>query len=302
MLHNNSILVLGAGELGTPILHNLAKRIDASSNIKLTVLLRSKTILSQAPNINEFRSLGINILQGDLQTDTLSDLTSMFQQFDTIICCTGFAAGRGTQIKVTKAVLAAGVKRYFPWQFGVDYDVVGRASAQDLWDEQLDVRQLLLSQQRTEWVIISTGMFTSFLFEPSFGIVDLKNNIVHALGSFENTITVTTPEDIGMLTVEILFSEPLIANQVVYIAGDTITFKRLADTIDTILDRKVQRVEWSIPKLKEELREDPDNTIKKYRVAFAEGKGVAWEMNKTFNTQKGIEVVDVEQWVQKHLL
>jgi hypothetical protein len=48
--------------------------------------------------------------------------------------------------------LDAGVKRYFPWQFGVDYDVIGGGSAQDLFDEQLDVRDLLRSQDRTEWL------------------------------------------------------------------------------------------------------------------------------------------------------
>jgi len=68
---------------------------------------------------------------------------------------------------LARAVLDAGVRRYVPWQFGVDYDVIGRGSAQDLFDEQLDVRDALRSQSGTEWVIISTGMFTSFLFEPS---------------------------------------------------------------------------------------------------------------------------------------
>ena len=87
-----------------------------------------------------------------------------------------------------------------PWQFGVDYDVLGKGSAQDLFNEQLEVRELLRAQRATEWIIISTGMFTSFLFEPAFGVVDLANNTVNALGSWDTQVTVTTPEDIGMLT------------------------------------------------------------------------------------------------------
>ena len=87
-----------------------------------------------------------------------------------------------------------------PWQFGVDYDVLGKGSAQDLFNEQLEVRELLRAQRATEWIIISTGMFTSFLFEPAFGVVDLAKNTVHALGSWDTQVTVTTPEDIGMLT------------------------------------------------------------------------------------------------------
>ncbi|MGF6660693.1 hypothetical protein QF000_002338 [Paraburkholderia atlantica] len=68
----------------------------------------------------------------------------------------------GVQLKITQAALDAKVKRYFPWRFGVDYDIIGRGSAQVLFDEQLDVRDLLRAQTGTEWVIVSTGMFTSF--------------------------------------------------------------------------------------------------------------------------------------------
>ena len=305
MSHNTSTLVLGAGELGMAVLRNLAKRTASSPNPTLTVLLRPQAINSQEPHkqrdINELRSLGVRFLFGDLVADSVADLATLFGQFHTVIGCTGFVAGSSTQRKLARAVLDAGVKRYVPWQFGVDYDVIGRGSAQNLFDEQLDVRDLLRSQERTEWVIISTGMFTSFLFEPSFGVVDLAQNTVHALGNWDTAVTITTPEDIGTLTAEILFAEPRIVNQIVYTAGDTITYARLADTVDLVLDRKVQRLEWSVPRLKDELARDPDNPIRKYRVVFAEGRGVAWEINKTFNAQRGIAVLGVERWVRENL-
>jgi NmrA-like family len=193
------------------------------------------------------------------------------------------------------------VKRYFPSQFGVDYDAIGRGSAQDLFDDQLAVRDLLRSQDRTEWVIVSTGMFTSFLFEPSFGVVDLAQNTVHALGSWDTAITVTTPEDIGALTAEVVFAEPRIVNRVVYTAGDTVTYARLADVVEAVLGRKVRGVEWSLPALKGELAKVPDNPIKKYRVVFAEGRGVSWEIGRTFIAQRGIGVSNVEQWAQENL-
>jgi hypothetical protein len=193
------------------------------------------------------------------------------------------------------------VNRYFPWQFGVDYDVIGRGSAQDLFDEQLDVRDLLRSQDRTEWIIISTGMFTSFLFEPSFGVIDLAQNIIHALGSWGNAVTVTTPKDIGDLTAEIVFAEPRIVNSVVYTAGDTVSYERLADIVESVLGRKLRRVEWSVPMLKNELAKDPNNPIKKYRVVFAEGRGVSWDIGKTFNAERAIKVMNVEQWARDNL-
>jgi hypothetical protein len=305
MSNNISILVLGAGELGMAVLRNLARHAALFPGTTLTVLLRPATVTSDDPSkqtdLTELRSLGVTFLPGDLVADSTTDLSALLKGFHTVIGCTGFVAGRSVQLKLARAALDTGVKRYFPWQFGVDYDVIGRGSAQDLFDEQLDVRDLLRSQDRMEWVIVSTGMFTSFLFEPSFGVVDLAQNTIHALGSWDTAVTVTTPEDIGALTAEIVFAEPRIVNGVVYTAGDTVTYERLADIVDSVLGQNVRRVEWSVPVLKDELTKDPNDPIKKYRVVFAEGKGVSWEVGKTFNVQRGMEVTDVKQWARENL-
>ncbi|HOA76056.1 MAG TPA: aromatic alcohol reductase [Phycisphaerae bacterium] len=306
MSDKKSILVLGAGELGMAILRSLSKRASQRSDSDLTVLLRPSTIASNDPakqrDIAELRSLGVRFLAGDLVKNSAAELAGLFKHFHTVIGCTGFVTGRRILLKQAQAALDAGVQRFIPWQFGVDYDIIGRGGAQDLFDEQLDVRDLLRSQDRMEWIIVSTGMFTSFLFVPEFGVVDLANNIVHALGSWDTAVTVTTPEDIGELTAEILYAEPRIVNRVVYTAGDTIIYRRLADIVDSVLDRKVQRVEWSVSRLKDELAADPENSFKKYRVVFAEGRGVAWDMEQTFNAQHGIKVKNVEQWVRDNLM
>jgi NmrA-like family len=305
MSDNTSILVLGAGELGMAVLRGLAGCAARTPGTTLSVLLRPSTIASQDParqrDIAELRSLGVEPLPGDLVEGSAAELSALFEDFHTVIGCTGFVAGRSIQLKLARAALDAGVKRYFPWQFGVDYDAIGRGSAQDLFDEQLDVRDLLRSQDRTEWVIVSTGMFTSFLFEPSFGVVDLAEDTVHALGSWDTAVTVTTPEDIGVLTAEIVFAEPQIMDRVVYTAGDTITYGRLADIVDSVLGRKVRQVAWSVPELKADLARDPGNSIKKYRVVFAEGRGVSWAMDRAFNAEREIKVSDVEQWARANL-
>ncbi len=300
-----NFLVLGAGELGMAVLRHLAKRIDATSGPTLSVLLRPGSIASKDTgkkrHLASLRSLGVRIVSGDLAEDSPATLSAIFKNFHTVVGCTGFVGGSGTQLRIARAVLDAAVSRYVPWQFGVDYDVLGRGSAQDLFDEQLDVRDFLRTQDRTAWIIISTGMFTSFLFEPSFGVVDLAQNTVHALGSWETAVTVTTPDDIGVLTAEILLGEPPIVDQVVYTAGDTVTYAQLADTVDSVLSRKMERAEWTVPWLKDELAKDPTDTMKKYRVVFAEGRGVAWAMDHTVNAQRGIRLMNVEQWARENL-
>lgn len=294
----SSILVLGAGELGMAVLRELAAQATPR-HTRIAALLRPASL--QSPWAETLRELGVELLAGDLQHDSQSTLAQQFSAFTTVICCTGFAAGPGTQCKLARAAIEAGVQRFVPWQFGVDYDVIGRGSPQDTFDEQLDVRELLRSQHGTQWLIISTGMFTSFLFEPSFGVVDLAHNSVHALGSWDTAVTVTTPEDIGRLTAQIVLAEPAITNQVVYTAGDTLTYGQLADTVDTVLGITLKRAPWSVPSLLEALAQDPDDNLKKYRAVFAQGHGVAWDPAVTFNVQHGVAVTDVASWIRQHL-
>jgi len=91
-----------------------------------------------------------------------------------------------------------------------------------------------------------------------------------------------------------------IINRVIYTAGDTVTYAQLADIVESILSRKVQRVEWSVPRLKEELAKDPDDTSRN-TVVFVEGKGVSWAVDKTFNVQRRWRLRVSQWWAQENL-
>lgn len=302
---SENILVLGAGELGLPVLRNLALRAKDVEGTKISVLLRESTVTSDEPGkqfvITEIRNLGINIVTGDLVMSSVDDLASLFAQFDTVVGCTGYAAGINTPMKLAQATLQARIPRYFPWQFGADFDAIGRGSPQDIFDAQIDVRDLLRSQHETEWVIISTGIFMSYLFEPDFGVVDLQNDTVHALGSIDNTMTLTTPDDIGMLTAAIVFKTPRIRNEIVYIAGDTLTYAEVADKLQSALGRPFSCTEWSEQYLMDKLALNPQDMMSKYRAVFAQGRGVAWDKKQTFNERHNIPVTDVAAWINANL-
>ncbi|ARO54016.1 aromatic alcohol reductase [Methylorubrum zatmanii] len=302
---SRNILVLGAGELGMPVLRNLARRARDIDKAGISALLRAGTLESDAPekrrDVVELRGLGIELVTGDLVESSVDELAGVFARYDTVIGCAGYAAGVDTPMKLAKAALQAGTPRYFPWQFGVDFEAIGRGSPQDIFDVQLDVRELLRSQDRTDWVIISTGMFMSYLFEPEFGVVDLENSEVHALGSLDTAATLTTPDDIGRLTAEIVFFEPTIRNEIVYLAGDTVTYGEIADKLEAGLGRPFRRSEWSVPFLMKELANDPKNMMRKYRAAFAMGRGYSWDKAGTFNARQSIPVTDVDDWVGANL-
>jgi NmrA-like family len=301
-----AILVIGAGELGASVLAALAHHVKTHPGAAtVTALLRPPAPgadTRQDTRSEELAKMGIAIEHSDVATSSVADLAPIMMRYHTVISCIGFAAGAGTQRKLAHAALTAGVPRYFPWQFGVDYDEIGRGSAQPLFDEQLDVRDLLRSQRATEWVVVSTGMFTSFLFEPAFGVVDLAANTVHALGSWDNQLTLTTPEDIGVLTADIVFAQPRIRDTVVYLAGDTISYRELADIIDRVRDTTVTRREWNTAFLRDQLAAEPEDTMRKYRAVFARPTGVAWPKEQSYNVLRGIATITAEDWAKTNLV
>ena len=144
-------------------------------------------------------------------------------------------------------------------------------------------------------------MFMSYLFEPEFGVVDLEKSEVRALGSLDTAVTLTTPDDIGKLTAEIVFFEPPIRNEIVFLAGDTVTYGQVADKLEASLGRPFKRSEWTVPFLKEELAKDPTNMMRKYRAAFAMGRGYSWDKAGTFNERQSIPATDIDAWINANL-
>ncbi|KAK2745326.1 hypothetical protein FQN55_006231 [Onygenales sp. PD_40] len=303
-----NILVIGAGELGTAVLHSLSNHPNHknNNNITISVLLRPTNISHPTPQkakqLQSLRDdLAIHPVAGDIVNDSEESLSATFAAFDTIISCTGFVAGRGTQLKITRAVLAAGnVVRYIPWQFGVDYDAIGYGCAQELFDEQLDVRGLLRGQDRVSWVIVSTGLFVSFLFEKAFGVVDLEGGVVRALGGWGNRVTVTAPEDIGRITAEMVFSG-LFVNGPVFVAGDTVTYGQLAELVEKLAKKGFEKRVLSVEEAQAALRGDPDNAIYKYQVVFGQGVGVSWDLEGAWNRKVGLSAMTVEEWAERNI-
>lgn len=176
--------------------------------------------------------------------------------------------------------------------------MVGKGSGQPVWDEQYDVRTLLRAQRATEWVIVSTGMFTSFLFEPDFDVVNLSNRTLHALGSWDTQVTVTSPADIGRLTTAIYLHQPRIVNEVMFVAGETTSYRQLADTVERVTQQTFSKAVHTLPALLEQLRTDPDDAMLRYRAAFARGDGVWWPMGDTWNARHQLPTQDIAGWLQ----
>ncbi|KIW92553.1 uncharacterized protein Z519_06400 [Cladophialophora bantiana CBS 173.52] len=346
-----SILVLGAGELGQAILSNILSHPSFSpANTSLSLLIRPSSLAYPSPAQQSqhalLRSRGVAVIPGDIEASSQSALAELFAPFTAVLHAGGMALPSGTMTKVTRAVLEARVPYYVPWQHGVDYDIIGREGGQGMFSEQIGVRELLRGQTTTDWVVLSCGIFMSFLFEDFWGVVRRLPPVsapapapapapaaedssgtagvsasirtsnsasendagrareqiqVTALNSWDDLITATTAEDIGKCTAELLFTPDSPVNTPVYIAGDTLSYGAFADTIERVvapLGMEVVRQVWPLSYLKEESRIDPADKIKRYRVVFAEGKGLSWPKEQTWSAKQGITMVGVEEYAR----
>jgi len=293
-----SFLVIGTGEVGIAMLASLYQyRLTSAQQFTVGALVQPNKSGESAPH-SKYKDLAIEAV--DLVAESIENLAGIFRKYDTVICCSGFSIGAGMQVKITKAVLEAEVRRYVPWQFGADYDRIGRGSAQPVFDEQLDVRDLLRAQNKTHWIIVSTGMITSFLFREDFGVINLSEKIIHALGDWQHSLTLTSCEDIGELTVRVLFHQPEILDQVVFVSGDTVTFEEIADKMEGLFKTRFERILWDRTSLEQNLKDNPDNIFHRYRLVFTQ-PGVTWPMSETFNHHNHIPTTGIVDWARANI-
>ena len=301
-----SILVLGVGELGMGIIEALTGNPRYSKDsTPVSVTMRPHSVQSPSAEkqaqLEKIRNLGVSVVPLDIETESESMLVDTFSPYRVVIHAG--TTGRGTQTKITKAVFAAGVGMYVPWQFGVDYDIIGADGGFGIFSEAHGVRQLLRSQSKTQWVIVSCGIFMTLLFEPFWGVVTILNDgrvKVTALNSWDDLITATTPTDIGVATAELVLNDKEPRNQAVHIAGDTMTYGDFAGVVEKETGKELVRDVWPLAELREKSKQDPGTLLKKYHVVFSEGKGLSWPKEQSWNAARGIEMQSIAGYLREH--
>jgi hypothetical protein len=295
------ILLLGAGELGTVFLSALSS-LPTSSHT-LTLAVRSSTKYTHLRDTYP----SLILLPLDLSSPS-PVLAETFSHYDIIISATGFGQTPDTLLKLVHEAISAGTLRkkgrlwFFTWQWGVDYDVTGDGQGlMPLFGAQKKVRDILRAQDVIDWTVVSTGIFMSFLFEEFWGIVDRRNNktvTVRALQDWEHGVTVTDVKDIGRILGKIIAGHTLARNKVVYVAGETLTYGELADIVEKVTGKEVEREAWGVDFLAEQVSKNPEDGIRKYRLVFARD-GVWWNKAGTVNAQLGMDMMSVEEYARK---
>jgi hypothetical protein len=121
----------------------------------------------------------------------------------------------------------------------------------------------------------------------------------------ENQVTITTAEDIGRITAEIVLgeeSDALFADRPIFVGGDTVSYEDVARIVELLVQKPVKRNVLTVGNALAALEKDPDNGLLKYQTVFGQGRGVAWDMDQTWNRQRGMLTTRAEEWARANLL
>ena len=101
------------------------------------------------------------------------------------------------------------------------------------------------------------------------------------------------------MTAEIVYDPRGISKQVVFVAGDTVSYKDVADLVEKRFGGEWKRELWDLPTLNQRLKDNPQDGMVKYQNVFGAGKGVAWDMADTVNAQRGMKMQTVEAYLRE---
>ncbi|KAF3385529.1 Acetyltransferase [Penicillium rolfsii] len=210
------------------------------------------------PEIETIRGLGLGLISGDNVDDAKESLASILADNDRIICCTGFSSIEGVQ------------------QIGVDYDVIGRGSPQDLFDKQLNVRGLLRSQDETRY--FHQLLLRAILGHGRLGEIDrLRIRRLGKSGHGPNTGCSWMHrgrKSGGRRERRAFFRSGDYTGEAIESAMK-MSSSMVGFWVQKLIDREVRPVEgaWAA------LAENPDPGLLKFQAVCGRGSGVAWDMD-----------------------
>ncbi|KAF3916378.1 hypothetical protein ABW21_db0206333 [Orbilia brochopaga] len=194
MSGKNVLVIGGSGNMGTPIVAALAA--EPSINV---------TILTREGSTSTFPS-GITVKKADYNSH--DSLVAAFKGQDTILSLVGTHV-TDTQIKFIDAAVDAGVKRFYPSEYGSVASSDGDALVQQFWDRvgihgKLGVFQhlrKLADEGKIEYTLIASGAFFDWGLQQGFIGFNLKERKATIFNSGDKPMSLSTLPHIAKVVV-----------------------------------------------------------------------------------------------------
>ncbi|CBI25150.3 unnamed protein product, partial [Vitis vinifera] len=162
--------------------------------------------------LKEFQSMGVNIVQGEL--DEHEKLVSVIQQVDVVISALAYPQVLD-QLKIIDAIKVAGTsKRFLPSDFGVEED---RVTVLSPFQEFLDKKRIIrraIEAAGISYTFVSASCFGAYFVNYLLHPHDYSNDSITVYGSGEAQAVLNYEEDIALYTIKVA-NDPTACNRIV---------------------------------------------------------------------------------------
>ncbi|KDP41780.1 hypothetical protein JCGZ_26798 [Jatropha curcas] len=214
MASKSKILIIGGtGYIGKHIVEASAK-----SGHPTFALVRESTLSSPAKAniIENFKSLGVNFLIGDLYDH--ESLVKALKQVDVVISTVG-QLQVPDQVKIIDAIKEAGnIKRFLPSEFGNDVDRTNAVQpVKSAFDDKVKVRRAI-EASGIPYTFVSSNLFAGYALPNlnQFGATAPPRDKVVIFGDGNAKAIFNNENDIGIYTIKAV-DDPRTLNKILYI-------------------------------------------------------------------------------------
>lgn len=303
MATKTPVLVVGAtGNLGFEI----AKQLSRQEGAQVSALVRpgGEQNPRKQEKLEALRQHNVQLVEGDLFDK--ASLKQACQGIEVIVSAVNGDADVVVegQTNLIKAAEAAGVRRFIPSDYSVDYRKLD-------WGDnyQLNFRKAVFTtlqgSKRLSYTLILCGTFMETLFSPFGMVFDFQKGRFKYWGDGETRFDVTSLHDVAAYTAAAALDAGM-ANQALEIAGDTITMKQLkalyeAHTIEVLSERNLgstsELLHW-IDSHRDSAQSPNDYLPQQYHYAMVSGKG---KLDKNLTDRyPNIRPINVINYVRNH--
>ncbi|KAJ9189718.1 hypothetical protein P3X46_000975 [Hevea brasiliensis] len=287
MAEKNKILIIGGtGYIGKYI-------VEASARLghPTFALVRESTLSgpAKATIIDNFKSLGVNFLIGDLHD--YESLVKAIKQVDVVIS----TVGQGQvpdQVKIIDAIKEAGnIKRFIPSEFGNDVDHVHAVEpAKSTFNEKVKVRRAI-EAAGIPYAYVASNFFAGY-FLPNLnqlGATAPPRDKVVILGDGNPKAIFNKEDDIATYTIKAV-DDPRTLNKILYIGppANIYSFNDLVSLWEKKIDKTLERIYVPEEQLLKNIQEAdfPLNVI--YALGhsvFVKGDQTNFEIEESFGVE-----------------
>jgi len=282
----------GSGWLGEKVVRGFLEEK------KHTVKVLARDNAKNKVKLDELATLGAVIVHIDIESDSVDKIQHALQGADAVISTLSGGAA-GTQINLIEAAKAAGVKRFIPSEFGIEYN-------------QFDTNDIVLSiiknptmealkKSGLEWTRIVNGMYYETQFSPLFKF-DVHSGKVNIPGDGNSKFDAIHSSDVGRLLPYIL-ENPVSKNATIFIRSEIVTYNQVIDVFDKHLGKKLERVYHPADEIRAQVHGNPDKfkTIIEQLLWTTTTNKLVAEHNHVGDLHQPFTLINIEDFVTQSL-